>query len=120
MGGVSADTGKPDLSSLCLDAYARLARLVAELDAAALATPVPACPGCPAWSVRDVLAHEIAITEDSPTGRMTGLPSEEETAAQVARFKGRDIADMLATWAQNAPRFAEVVAAFEVCGPRTG
>lgn len=111
MGGVSADAGKPDLSSLYLDTYARLVALVAELDAAALATPVPACPG---WSVQDVLAHEIAITEDALAGRLTGPPSEEETTAQVARFQGQDIAGMLAIWAQNAPRFAERVATFEV------
>ncbi|HEY1917599.1 MAG TPA: maleylpyruvate isomerase family mycothiol-dependent enzyme [Streptosporangiaceae bacterium] len=108
---MSADAGKPDLSSLYLDTYARLVALVAELDAAALATPVPACPG---WSVQDVLAHEIAITEDALAGRLTGPPSEEETTAQVARFQGQDIAGMLAIWAQNAPRFAERVATFEV------
>jgi uncharacterized protein (TIGR03083 family) len=111
VGGVSTDTGKADLSSLYLDTYARLVGLVAELDAAALATPVLACPG---WSVQDVLAHEIAITEDSLAGLLTGPPSDEETAVQVARFKGRNIADMLAIWAQNAPRFAERVARFEV------
>jgi uncharacterized protein (TIGR03083 family) len=108
---VSSDTGRPDLSSLCLDTYARLAALVAELDATALATPVPACPG---WSVQDVVAHEIATAEDVLAGRLTGPPSDEQTAGQVARFNGRDIAGMLASWAQTAPRIAEVVATFEV------
>lgn len=108
---MSSDPGKPDLSSLYLDTYARLVALAAELDATALATPVPACPG---WSVQDVVAHEVATTEDALAGRLTGPPSEEDTAAQVARFKGRDISGMLAAWAQTAPRFAEVVATFEV------
>jgi uncharacterized protein (TIGR03083 family) len=108
---VSDDTSKPDLSSLYLDTYARLAALVAGLDVTALGTAVPACPG---WSVHDVVAHEVAITEDALAGRLTGPPSEADTAAQVARFSGRDMAGMLATWAQTAPRFAEVVAAFEV------
>lgn len=52
---------KPDLSLLYQDTQARLAALIAGLDATALATPVPACPG---WSVKDVVAHELAITED--------------------------------------------------------
>lgn len=108
---MSSDAGEPDLSSLYLDTYARLAALVAGLDAAALATPVPACPG---WSVQDVVAHELATTEDALAGRLTGPPSEQETAAQVARFKGHDIAGMLTTWARTAPKFAEVVAAFKV------
>jgi uncharacterized protein (TIGR03083 family) len=108
---VSSDAGKPDLSSLYLDTYARLAALVAGLGATALATPVPACPG---WSVQDVVAHEVATTEDALAGHLTGPPSDEQTAAQVARFKGHDIAGILATWAQTAPRFAEAVAAFGV------
>jgi uncharacterized protein (TIGR03083 family) len=108
---VSPDSGGPDLSSLYLDTYARFIALVAELDAAALATPVPACPG---WSVRDVVAHEVGITEDALTGRLTGPPSDEQTAAQVARFRGRGLPGMLATWAQTAPRFAEAAAMFRV------
>jgi uncharacterized protein (TIGR03083 family) len=108
---VSADTGKPDLSSLYLDTYARLVALVAGLDGVALATPVPACPG---WSVQDVVAHEIAVTEDALAGRLSGPPPDEVTAAQVTRFKGRDIAGMLATWAQTAPPFAARVAKSQV------
>jgi uncharacterized protein (TIGR03083 family) len=108
---VSAETGKADLSSLYLDTYARLVALVAGLDGVALATPVPACPG---WSVQDVVAHEIAVTEDALAGRLSGPPPDEVTAAQVARFKGRDIAGMLATWAQTAPPFAARVAKSEV------
>jgi hypothetical protein len=91
---------KPDLSLLYADTQARLAALIAELDAAALATPVPACPG---WSVRDVVA-----------GRLTGPPDEEHPAAQVARFRGHDIGGMLATWAQTTPKFSEVVGGFEI------
>jgi uncharacterized protein (TIGR03083 family) len=102
---------KPDLSLLYTGTQARLAALVAGLDAAALATPVPACPG---WSVQDVVAHEVATTEDALAGRLTGPPDEEHTAAQVARFRGHDIGEMLATWAQTTPKFAEAVAAFEI------
>jgi uncharacterized protein (TIGR03083 family) len=108
---VNADTAKPDLARLYQDTQARLAALVGGLDAAGLATPVP---GCPLWSVKDVVAHTLATSEDALAGRLTGPPSEEQTAAQVARFADHDMADMLATWAQTAPQFAEIIAAFDV------
>ena len=108
---MTANPAKPDLSALYQDTQSRLAALVAGLDARALATPVPACPG---WTVQDVVAHELAVTEDALAGRLTGPPDEEQTAAQVARFRGHDIADMLASWAVTAPQFAELAAAFEV------
>ncbi len=110
-GLVTEGAAKPDLSALYQDTQARLAALVAGLDAAALATPVPACPG---WSVQDVVAHELAVTQDALAGRLTGPPTEEQTAAQVARFRGHDIGDMLAAWAVTAPQFGEIAAAFEV------
>jgi uncharacterized protein (TIGR03083 family) len=89
----------------------RLTALVAGLDEAEVGAPVPACPG---WSVSDVIGHLTAIPEDALAGRLTGPPSEEETAAQVDRFRGRPMAQTLAGWAELAPRFEEVVAAFKV------
>ena len=85
--------------------------LVARLDEVELGTPVPACPG---WSVADVIGHLAAIPEDALAGRLTGPPSEDETAAQVDRFRGRPMTQTLAGWTELGPRFEEVVAAFEV------
>jgi uncharacterized protein (TIGR03083 family) len=99
---------EPDLSVLYQDTYARLAALVADLDDTGLATPVPACPG---WSVQDVVAHLLAISQDSLAGQLRGIPGEDITAAQVARFKGHDIQDMLAAWAQTARPFGDRLAA---------
>ena len=89
----------------------RLTALVAGLGGAALGTPVPACPG---WTVADVIGHLAAIPKDALAGRLTGPPSEEETAAQVDRFRGRPMAQTLAGWTELAPRFEEIVAAFKV------
>jgi len=77
----------------------RIVGLVAGLDDAALSTAVAACPG---WSVRDVVAHVAAVAEDSVSGRLAGPPSDEETAAQIARFGGYDLAEILAAWADAA------------------
>ena len=108
---MTGSTTKPDLSRLYQDTHARLAALVGGLDEAELAAQVPACPG---WSVQDVVAHLLAVTEDALAGRLTGPPSEEVTAAQVARFRGRGIRGMLATWTVTAPQFGELLAAFDV------
>jgi uncharacterized protein (TIGR03083 family) len=101
----------PDLAAMYRDSRQRLTGLVAGLDEAQLGTPVPACPG---WSVADVIGHLAAIPEDALAGRLTGPPSEAETAGQVARFRGQPIARTLSGWTDLAPRFEEIVAAFGV------
>ena len=102
------DVDAPDLAAMYRETRERLTALVAGLDEAQLATPVPACPG---WSVADVIGHLAAIPEDALAGRLTGPPSEAETAVQVDRFRGRPMARTLAGWAEMAPRFEEAVAA---------
>ena len=105
------DVDAPDLAGMYRETRERLAGLVAGLDEAQLGIPVPACPG---WTVADVVGHLAAIPEDALAGRLTGPPSEAETAVQVARFRGRPMAQTLAGWAGNAPRFEEIVAAFGI------
>ena len=101
----------PDLAGLYRDTRERLTGLLGSLGPDELATPVPACPG---WSVHDVAAHLTAVTEDALAGRLTGPPGDEQTAEQVARFRGAPVDRMLETWTDLGPRFEEVVAAFEV------
>lgn len=93
------------------DTRERLTALVAELDDDGLATPVPACPG---WTVRDVTAHLVAVVEDALAGRLTGPPTDEQTAAQVARFDDRSQAEILATWTELAPQLEPAIAELEV------
>ena len=100
-----------DLPWLYRDTRERLTALVAGLDDAALATPVPTCPG---WLVADVVAHLAAVVEDALAGRLTGPPSEEQTAEQVARYKGRPMTQTLAGWTAGGPQFEEAIGAFNV------
>jgi len=108
---VDVDAPAPDLARLYRDTRERLTSLVAGLDEQALATPVPACPG---WQVQDVVAHLAAIVEDALAGRLTGPPSEAETAVQVARYKGRPMLQTLDGWTAGAPRFEEVISALDI------
>jgi uncharacterized protein (TIGR03083 family) len=103
---VAAHAADPDLPRLYHDTRERLIALLSELDEAALATRVPACP---AWSVHDVVAHLSAVPQDVLAGRLTRIATEEETAAQVARFKDHDLAGILAAWQGTAPRFEALV-----------
>lgn len=77
----------------------RIVGLVTDLDDAGLHAPVPACPG---WSVRDVVAHVVAVAEDWVAQRLTGPPTDAQTAAQVARFGDHDLAGILAAWTDAA------------------
>lgn len=105
---MSGATPRADLARLYAATRERVIALVAGLDEAQLAAPVPACPG---WSVRDVVAHLAAIAEDGLAGRLTRPPDDRQTAAQVARFAGRDLAGVLAAWAAAAPGFGKAVGA---------
>jgi len=77
------------------DTKDRVTSLVTDLDEAALSTTVTACPG---WSVRDVVAHLAATADDLGRGRLTGAPTDQETAAQIARFDGQQLSDIIAVW----------------------
>jgi uncharacterized protein (TIGR03083 family) len=77
----------------------RIVSLMSGLDDAAWRTPVAACPG---WSVRDVVAHVVGVAEDWAGGRLTGPPTDDETAAQIVRFGGHDVAELMAAWADAA------------------
>jgi uncharacterized protein (TIGR03083 family) len=66
-------------------------------------TPVP---GCPAWRVRDVVAHMAGLCEDWVEGRLEAYASEAWTAAQVARFDGAPLDVVLDRWRDAAARFA--------------
>ncbi|WP_233213514.1 maleylpyruvate isomerase family mycothiol-dependent enzyme [Mycobacterium hubeiense] len=92
-------------SRLYRETMDRITALVSGLDEKGWATVVPACPE---WSVRDVLAHLAAVADDWASGRLAGPATDEQTAAQVARFSGVDIDAILATWADASARLHEL------------
>lgn len=97
-----------DLPGLYRETRERLTGLVAGLDAQALATMVPACPR---WAVRDVVAHLTAVAQDAVAGRLTRLPTDEITAAQVARLADVPVHEILDQWTAVAPQFEELIGA---------
>ncbi|MGE2715658.1 maleylpyruvate isomerase family mycothiol-dependent enzyme [Mycolicibacterium litorale] len=91
-------------AQLYRECYERIVALLTELDEAQWNTAVPACPG---WTVRDVVAHLAAVADEWADGRLAGVPSDEHTAAQVARFRDVGTADLLAAWADAAGKLEE-------------
>ena len=77
----------------------RIVALVGQLDDDGWSTAVPACPG---WSVRDVVAHQAGVADDWVSGRLTGPPSDEQTAAQLDRFRDFAFDELLTAWADAA------------------
>ncbi len=102
---------EPALSQLYGQTQARVVALVTELDGRQVEALVPACPD---WRVRDVVAHLTAVSEDVLEGRLTGPPSDEQTAAQVARFRDRPLSEVLARWDELGPQFGEAIDGFDV------
>jgi uncharacterized protein (TIGR03083 family) len=79
----------------------RIVALITGPDEAAWSAPVAACPG---WSVRDVVAHLVGVAQDCVNGRVNGPPTDDQTAAQIARFSGQDVGEILAAWTDAADR----------------
>lgn len=96
-----------DLAGAYADARRRLGKLLAGLDESALGAQVPACP---AWTLRDVLAHLTGVAADVVAGTFfpdaaqawndAGLAAarDEWTAAQVQSRRDHAPAAMAAEW----------------------
>jgi uncharacterized protein (TIGR03083 family) len=104
----------PEVARLYQETRGRIAGLVTSLDETALSTSVGACPG---WSVRDVVAHVTAVAEDWASRRLTGPPTDEQTAMHVARFNGCHIAEILAVWAAAAAQLDQMAESASVEPP---
>jgi uncharacterized protein (TIGR03083 family) len=85
-------------------AHARIAALVGDLTDEQVTTPVPSTPG---WTVHDVLAHLAAVPTDGMAGRLTGLPTDEFTAGQIAERRDRSIVELLDEWRPNVEPMCE-------------
>src|SRR4051812_45409238 len=97
-----------DLQAAYVASADRVADLVRDLDASALAAPVPACPG---WSVHDVVAHLAGVAADVNADRLEGAGGDEWSAAHVDARRGVAIGDVLAEWSREQPSIVAAVGA---------
>jgi len=66
--------------------------------AAAAGDGATAVPACPAWTVRDVVAHLAGVCDDILAGNLEGAGTDPWTLAHVAPRADRSLADVLEEW----------------------
>lgn len=98
----------PEIPALYRATRERVAAFVRTLTPDAHHTVVPACPE---WTVHDVVAHVVGITDDALAGNMDGVTTDPWTAAQVARGRDVPVAELLDRWERNAAAFEPRTAA---------
>lgn len=101
----------PEIAATYLAARQRIDDLVRPLDVEDLTRPVPTCPG---WTVHAVVSHLAATPDWAAAGRLQGLPSDEDTATQVAELADTPTVEVLDRWATSAPGFAELAAGADI------
>lgn len=98
-----------DIGALYAAGRQRVGDLVIDLDDGQAKTPVP---GCPEWSVADVVAHLAGVCADILSGNLEGLTTPPWTAAQVEARRGRTVAELVEEWSQVGPQCEAIAAHF--------
>ena len=91
-----------DFASAYRDTKKRIVDVVAELPADQWTRPVP---GCPAWTVRNLLAHNVGVAADIVAGRLDGAPGDAWTRAHIESRSERDVDELLGEWDAVLPGF---------------
>jgi uncharacterized protein (TIGR03083 family) len=73
-------------------------------------------PATPEWTVKDILAHLAGITTDIVHGNLTGIATDEWTAAQVDARRTCDVDELLAEWDTHASTVEAMVDQFGRAG----
>jgi uncharacterized protein (TIGR03083 family) len=76
----------------------RISDLALEVSDEDLARTVPACP---AWSVKDLVAHLTGIATDMMRGNVGAAGSEEWTAAQIEARRDNTIDEIVREWEES-------------------
>lgn len=103
-------------AELYADVRVRISDLVRDLPADRAKTPVPGCPG---WTVHDVVAHATGVVADVNAGNLEGAASDPWTDAQVEARRGTPTAAVLDEWSQEAATFEPKLEEFPKAISRT-
>ena len=86
------------LSEVYRRSAAEFVEVVRGLDADQLRATVPACP---AWTARDLLAHQAGSSADVVAGNLDGVTTDPWTARQLDERRGRSVDELVAEWEGN-------------------
>lgn len=67
-------------------------------------------PACPAWTVKDLIAHVTGLAADWHNQELTGYGSPEWTDAQVEQRRDQDLTDLLTEWAEHSEAISPFLA----------
>src|SRR5207245_3870521 len=98
-----------DIAAAYADGRARISELVADLDEKEATTVVP---GCPDWTVKDVVAHVTGICSDILAGNIGGVTTDPWTAAQVDARRPLPVSQIVAEWSELGPQIEAMVPSF--------
>ena len=66
-------------------------------------------PHCPAWRVRDLVAHLVGAPEDIIAGRLEGVAGDAWTQAQVDRHAGESMPALADAWEATVAEFDAIL-----------
>lgn len=95
-----------DVRTAYLEVRDRVIGLLADLGDADGDLQVPACP---AWTVRDLVAHFVGVPDDILAGRMDGVGSTAWTQAQIDRHFTTSLDELRVLLAAQAAAFDPVL-----------
>lgn len=67
-------------------------------------------PACPSWTVREVLAHLVGVTDDGLAGNLAEAGTDPWTKVQVDKRSGRSLEDILDEWDATGPQLERAIA----------
>jgi uncharacterized protein (TIGR03083 family) len=97
----------PDFGVAYAGARERISELVSAATEEELGRIVP---GCPEWSVKDLLAHVVGIARDFESGNLGDAGQPGWTAGHVEAGKERSVAELIAEWKEAS---VQLEASFE-------
>lgn len=111
------DSPGESLAAAYEEAHAIIVRLVGHLDDRRLSTVIPACP---AWTVRELVAHLTGVASDAIAARFPAVDSrgpwaerqavvDAFTAGHVAARRDMTISEILAEWARHVPILGQML-----------
>jgi uncharacterized protein (TIGR03083 family) len=98
-----------DLATAYTGGRARIIELVADLDEEEATTIVP---GCPDWTVKDVVSHVTGICSDILAGNIDGVATDPWTKAQVDARRPLPLSQIVAEWREVGPQVEAMLPSF--------
>src|SRR5687768_14546284 len=96
------------------DLYARGRARIIEL--AGAGDPASVVPTCPAWTVKDTVAHCAGVASDILAGNLDGAPGDPWTAAQVDARRDTSLDEIVAEWQEAGPQIDGMIDSFGPAG----